>query len=29
VTSLGVGNEKGGALPEADERKKIMDLFRN
>jgi len=29
VTSLGLGNEKGGTLPEADERKKILDLFRN
>jgi penicillin-binding protein 1A len=29
VTSLGVGNEKATAVPEADERKKIMDLFRN
>ena len=29
VTSLGVGNEKATAGPEADERKKIMDLFRN
>jgi penicillin-binding protein 1A len=29
VTSLGLGNDKGGALPEADERKRILDLFRN
>jgi penicillin-binding protein 1A len=29
VTTLGVGNDKGAAQPEADERKKIMDLFRN
>ncbi len=29
VTTLGVGADKGGALPEADERKKILDLFRN
>jgi penicillin-binding protein 1A len=28
VTSLGLGNEKSGALPETDERKKILDLFR-
>ena len=29
VTSLGLGNEKGGALPEPDEKKRILDLFRN
>ena len=29
VTSLGVGNEKGGSLPEPDEKKRILDLFRN
>jgi len=29
VTSLGLGNEKGGSLPEPDEKKRIMDLFRN
>ncbi|WP_090130626.1 penicillin-binding protein 1A [Limnohabitans sp. Rim11] len=29
VSTLGVGADKGGALPETDERKKIMDLFRN
>ena len=29
VTSLGLGNEKGGVLPEPDERKRILDLFRN
>jgi len=29
VTTLGVGNDKSAAQPEADERKKIMDLFRN
>ena len=29
VTTLGVGADKGGTLPEPDERKKIMDLFRN
>ena len=29
VTTLGVGADKGGALPETDERKKILDLFRN
>jgi penicillin-binding protein 1A len=29
VTTLGVGADKGGALPEAEERKKILDLFRN
>jgi penicillin-binding protein 1A len=29
VTSLGLGNEKGGSLPEPDEKKRILDLFRN
>ena len=29
VTSLGLGNEKGGTLPEPDEKKRILDLFRN
>jgi penicillin-binding protein 1A len=29
VTSLGLGNEKGGNLPEPDEKKRILDLFRN
>ena len=29
VTTLGVGADKGGALPETEERKKILDLFRN
>jgi penicillin-binding protein 1A len=29
VTSLGVGNEKAGSLPEPDEKKRILDLFRN
>ena len=29
VTTLGVGNDKSATLPEADERKKILDLFRN
>jgi penicillin-binding protein 1A len=29
VTSLGVGNEMGGSLPEPDEKKRILDLFRN
>ena len=29
VTSLGLGSDKGGALPEVEERKKIMDFFRN
>ncbi len=29
VTTLGVGADKDGALPETDERKKILDLFRN
>jgi penicillin-binding protein 1A len=29
VTTLGVGADKAGALPEAEERKKILDLFRN
>ena len=29
VTSLGLGNEKGGTLPEHDEKKRILDLFRN
>jgi penicillin-binding protein 1A len=29
VTSLGLGNERGGSLPEPDEKKRILDLFRN
>ena len=29
VTSLGLGNEKVGTLPEPDEKKRILDLFRN
>jgi penicillin-binding protein 1A len=29
VTSLGLGNEKGSSLPEPDEKKRILDLFRN
>jgi len=29
VTSLGLGNEKGGTLPEPDEKKRILDLFRH
>jgi len=29
VTSLGLGIEKGGSLPEPDEKKRILDLFRN
>ena len=29
VTSLGLGNEKGVSLPEPDEKKRILDLFRN
>jgi len=29
VTSLGLSNEKGGSLPEPDEKKRILDLFRN
>jgi penicillin-binding protein 1A len=29
VTTLGVGNDKTAAQPETEERKKIMDLFRN
>ena len=29
VTSLGLGSDKAGALPEVEERKKIMDFFRN
>ena len=29
VTSLGLANEKGGTLPEPDEKKRILDLFRN
>jgi penicillin-binding protein 1A len=29
VISLGLGNEKGGTLPEPDEKKRILDLFRN
>jgi len=29
VTSLGLGNEKGSTLPEPDEKKRILDLFRN
>ena len=29
VPSLGLGNEKGGTLPEPDEKKRILDLFRN
>ena len=29
VTTLGLGNEKGGTLPEPDEKKRILDLFRN
>jgi penicillin-binding protein 1A len=29
VSSLGLGNEKGGSLPEPDEKKRILDLFRN
>jgi penicillin-binding protein 1A len=29
VTSLGLGNEKGNSPPEPDEKKRIMDLFRN
>ena len=29
VTSLGLGNEKGATLPEPDEKKRILDLFRN
>jgi hypothetical protein len=24
-----LGNEKGGSLPEPDEKKRILDLFRN
>jgi len=29
VTSLGLGNEKAAPLPEPDEKKRILDLFRN
>jgi len=29
VTSLGLGNEKASSLPEPDEKKRILDLFRN
>jgi len=29
VTSLSLGNEKGSSLPEPDEKKRILDLFRN
>jgi penicillin-binding protein 1A len=29
VSSLGLGSEKSGNLPEPDEKKRILDLFRN
>ena len=29
VTSLGLGSEKAGNLPEPEEKKRILDLFRN